>query len=41
MARFEDVDASRLEEDDSLTPPEGSGRRASVETFELVRDERL
>ena len=26
---------------DSLTPPEGSGRRASVQTFELMLDEQL
>jgi hypothetical protein len=26
---------------DSLTPPEGSGRRTSVETYELMLDEKL
>jgi hypothetical protein len=26
---------------DSLSPPEGSGRRASVQTYELVLDEQL
>ena len=26
---------------DSLTPPEGAGRRTSVETFELMLDEQL
>ena len=35
-------DARRVHEAlDSLTPPEGSGRRTSVETFELVLDEQL
>ena len=35
-------DAQRVHEAlDSLTPPEGSGRRTSVETFELVLDEQL
>jgi hypothetical protein len=35
-------DARRVHEAlDSLNPPEGSGRRASVQTFELVLDEQL
>jgi hypothetical protein len=35
-------DAQRVHEAlDSLTPPEGSGRRTSVQTFELALDERL
>lgn len=35
-------DARRVHEAlDSLTPPEGSGRRASVETFELMLDEQM
>jgi hypothetical protein len=35
-------DARRVHEAlDSLTPPEGSGRRASVQTFELMLDEPL
>ena len=35
-------DARRVHEAlDSLTPPEGSDRRTSVETFELVLDEQL
>jgi hypothetical protein len=35
-------DAKRVHEAlDSLNPPEGSGRRASVQTFELVLDEQL
>jgi hypothetical protein len=35
-------DARRVHEAlDSLTPPEGSGRRASVQTFELMLDEQL
>jgi hypothetical protein len=35
-------DARRVHEAlDSLTPPEGSGRRAEVHTYELVLDEQL
>jgi hypothetical protein len=35
-------DAQRVHEAlDSLTPPEGSGRRTSVQTFELMVDEQL
>jgi hypothetical protein len=35
-------DARRVHEAlDSLTPPEGSGRRTSVQTFELMLDEQL
>lgn len=36
------VDAHRVHEAlDSLTPPEGVGRRTSVQTFELLMDEQL
>jgi hypothetical protein len=35
-------DARRVHEAlDRLTPPEGSGRRASVQTFELMLDEQV
>ena len=35
-------DAQRVHEAlDSLTPPDGAGRRASVQTFELMLDEQL
>ena len=35
-------DAQRVHEAlDSLSPPEGSGRRTSVQTFELMLDEQL
>ena len=35
-------DAQRVHEAlDSLTPPEGSGRRTSVQTYELMVDEEL
>jgi hypothetical protein len=35
-------DARRVHEAlDSLTPPEGSGRRTNVETYELMLDEQL
>jgi hypothetical protein len=35
-------DARRVHEAlDSLTPPDGAGRRASVQTFELMLDEQL
>ena len=37
-----EADAQRVHEAlDTLTPPEGSGRRTSVETYELMLDEQL
>jgi hypothetical protein len=39
----DDAEAARRVHEalDSLTPPEGSGRRTSVDTFELMLDEQL
>ena len=37
-----EADAQRVHEAlDTLTPPEGSGRRTNVETYELMLDEQL